>query len=1071
MISKPTKRVKRNTEALDADNYTNLDDKPTKKRNRALQNEPRLSNSALLADFEETYDKEQIMELILGRRVNNFKIREVCTIDSFKQEHPSSFRDLQSHHSALSRTKKAKILVLGSDDYENQPEYYALCRGPWKDLTYQLNQSVTVIGYFNKNTRCVELFRPKLTDTKFSQVNFMVLSPEKLIKVTSLTGDHIDCDRLKILSTMYTQWEPQNRYGLDGTIQHNLFEQIVQLSPSRNISEGWIRELVQDKMGENIEHIYLLENQKYADEAERERYGYNYEKEYEKLVEVCKKLIKWKEDYMQKDSVKWRGLLRDSTNDQESDEKELDEQEGKKVSIKILEVESTEKRYESTLYGLVGIIDAVFKCEVHRHDLGGKKEVLSVPFELKTGTRTKDGYQTQVMLYNLMMNESNLDTDSGYGIVYYSNLQREPDLTTMRPVSLFNVFMYRNRLIAQEGSSRNQFSDLMQFKVPKRVADTNKCRFCPVKPICVATNVFDEVFDSEEKKRALVLFNEQENEKRIKEVSGLRNVYNSRLSDEKKRKQNSGFKGSEIELEFETPSKSNTQGNKTNKSDGRVQLVSSQLVAPEEMDLEELMKDFELEQEQKEKENLGTIVEQLKMVEDIEDLITEDQPNFPGFAEVFDQLSLPKMKYFAKWMDLTMLEQHDEFKRAKKSPSQNKMYFDLESVEDLRIMLNDKLFKRHSPQYTILTFSTVIYEPDLHPFQMFERLRVDSKIRLTHPQSKTGITGILKHKSIKKKKLNDYIFFDCFSLKIACNYYHAKKQTEQFIGRKGNVNLDKLRTNWVYQRSNYSFNNSMRAMVVDLVTNPEMSFLADLVVDLRPPRELDIKFNLDKMLKKKVNSDQKAAIHRALRTDSFSLILGMPGTGKTRTICILIDLLIRMGKRVLVTSFTHSAVDNMILKYLSMFGSKGQRIVRMSASRGTNDPSIKRVEYKPSDYTTLKDVKKFLGTKRAFFTTCLSISNPLLTAKKFDYVIVDESSQVVEIKLMKCLGLGKKFVLIGDFLQLCPIIRSPEAQLRGMGISLLERLCLAHPEWVNKLTFQVRSIFLPFPNFLFLFFD
>ena len=39
----------------------------------------------------------------------------------------------------------------------------------------------------------------------------------------------------------------------------------------------------------------------------------------------------------------------------------------------------------------------------------------------------------------------------------------------------------------------------------------------------------------------------------------------------------------------------------------------------------------------------------------------------------------------------------------------------------------------------------------------------------------------------------------------------------------------------------------------------------------------------------------------------------MPGTGKTRTLVALVELLVKTGKSVLVTANTHSAVDNILI--------------------------------------------------------------------------------------------------------------------------------------------------------------
>ena len=51
-----------------------------------------------------------------------------------------------------------------------------------------------------------------------------------------------------------------------------------------------------------------------------------------------------------------------------------------------------------------------------------------------------------------------------------------------------------------------------------------------------------------------------------------------------------------------------------------------------------------------------------------------------------------------------------------------------------------------------------------------------------------------------------------------------------------------------------------------------------------------------------------------LSAKNYALILGMPGTGKTTTITKIVKLLVDCGKSVLLTSYTHSAVDNILLK-------------------------------------------------------------------------------------------------------------------------------------------------------------
>ena len=63
-----------------------------------------------------------------------------------------------------------------------------------------------------------------------------------------------------------------------------------------------------------------------------------------------------------------------------------------------------------------------------------------------------------------------------------------------------------------------------------------------------------------------------------------------------------------------------------------------------------------------------------------------------------------------------------------------------------------------------------------------------------------------------------------------------------------------------------------------------------------------------------LNRRQKAAVMRALLAQDYLLVQGMPGTGKTTMICFLIRCLVCLGKSVLVTSYTHTAVDNVLMK-------------------------------------------------------------------------------------------------------------------------------------------------------------
>ncbi|KAI0317541.1 AAA domain-containing protein [Amylostereum chailletii] len=64
----------------------------------------------------------------------------------------------------------------------------------------------------------------------------------------------------------------------------------------------------------------------------------------------------------------------------------------------------------------------------------------------------------------------------------------------------------------------------------------------------------------------------------------------------------------------------------------------------------------------------------------------------------------------------------------------------------------------------------------------------------------------------------------------------------------------------------------------------------------------------------KLNSSQLAAVDKVLRAEDYALILGMPGTGKTTVVAALIKVLVDLGKKVLLSAYTHSAVDTILAK-------------------------------------------------------------------------------------------------------------------------------------------------------------
>ncbi|KAG0333074.1 Tripartite DNA replication factor [Podila horticola] len=223
-----------------------------------------------------------------------------------------------------------------------------------------------------------------------------------------------------------------------------------------------------------------------------------------------------------------------------------------------------------------------------------------------------------------------------------------------------------------------------------------------------------------------------------------------------------------------------------------------------------------------------------------------------------------------------------------------------------------------------------------------------------------------------------------------------------------------------------------------------------LIVDLEAP-EFD-RSSQPYMEDANLNSDQRTAVETVLAANDYALILGMPGTGKTTTIAQIIRTLVAHGKSVLLTSYTHSAVDNVLLKLHSDI-----RIIRIgSKSKVHRDIQRFVPDFSQSPLNTVEAIDNFYAKCQVVGTTCLGIGDAIFAKKRFDYCIVDEASQIT---LPVCLGPIRHatvFVLVGDHNQLPPLVKNQEARENGYEISLFRMLSEQHPQAIASLTHQYR---------------
>ncbi|XP_037778324.1 DNA replication ATP-dependent helicase/nuclease DNA2-like [Penaeus monodon] len=226
-----------------------------------------------------------------------------------------------------------------------------------------------------------------------------------------------------------------------------------------------------------------------------------------------------------------------------------------------------------------------------------------------------------------------------------------------------------------------------------------------------------------------------------------------------------------------------------------------------------------------------------------------------------------------------------------------------------------------------------------------------------------------------------------------------------------------------------------------LSDTPQAAILRELIVDRKPPT---FKKGLGEDVVKKgkkilqmLNKTQQRAVLKTLMAEDYSLLKGFPGTGKTSTIVQLVQLMVTLGYSILLTSYTHSAVDNILLKLkdLEVDFLRLGRTARIHPDILTHaDETLAR------KFKDVASLSQFYFSKKVIATTCLGLNHVIFTKRTFDFCIIDEACQVLQVAALGPLFHAKRFVLVGDPQQLPAVVQSKQARNLGMSESLFKLL-------------------------------
>ncbi|WP_456329943.1 AAA domain-containing protein [Archaeoglobus sp.] len=290
---------------------------------------------------------------------------------------------------------------------------------------------------------------------------------------------------------------------------------------------------------------------------------------------------------------------------------------------------------------------------------------------------------------------------------------------------------------------------------------------------------------------------------------------------------------------------------------------------------------------------------------------------------------------------------------------------------------------------------------------------------------------------------------------------------------------------WEVFGSEHLFSYELQERFLERVLEDDLTFSEKLAVTVAFDGPLVRYRKVERMECIGLDKYQCEAVKEIVSMDdgNLSIIVGPPGTGKTRVIVRTALKLFEMGERVLITSHTNRAVDSALERISPRYcvrvgnpdkvaGSVMDATLEakvMERPEGKKLKAIDRAIERAISRKRFADLPDLYGEREELLdrvgweivsetpivgATILKSAMYPLSEFEFDVVMIDEASQITLPLALLGMSRGRRYALVGDHHQLPPVLKTVRSPKRYSAFTYLKE---KYPDRVKWLRIHYRS--------------